>query len=202
MRTDKVKAMDQDAHAREKTLLRYGVAIEEGDFDAISAALAAAERDPILERQLTEMNAVYQAEYETETQSEDAATVRGLLTRHLSAALTMDLADPPPLTVGDVAAHLQTDPALASRLDAETLATSQRVRNEPTSLPTDLSQRNVRRFFEDLGVQTSERFRKVFRDAAILLAMGREQSMVRMAATRRQREQAGSKPDTEEGNQA
>jgi hypothetical protein len=41
-----------------------------------------------------------------------------------------------------------------------------------------------------LGVALSEGFQKLFRDTAILLSMGREQHVARLAAARRQRRSA------------
>jgi nucleoid-associated protein YgaU len=47
---------------REKLLWRYSSALQRGDFDALAAVLAEAERDPALARQLAEIDAVYAAE--------------------------------------------------------------------------------------------------------------------------------------------
>lgn len=49
---------------REKALYRYSSALERGDFEAVAAVLQEAEQDPLLERQLLEMNQAYQAELE------------------------------------------------------------------------------------------------------------------------------------------
>lgn len=47
---------------REKLLFRYSGALERGDFETLAAVLAEAERDPILEAMILEMNEVYGAE--------------------------------------------------------------------------------------------------------------------------------------------
>jgi len=50
--------------ACEKALYQYSNALERGDFEVVSAVLKEAERDPMLERMLLEVNEVYQAEME------------------------------------------------------------------------------------------------------------------------------------------
>ena len=47
---------------REKALYRYSIALERGDFEAVSAVLAQASGDAALERMILEVNQVYQAE--------------------------------------------------------------------------------------------------------------------------------------------
>lgn len=48
--------------AREKLLFRYSSALERGDFDALASVLRHAESDPVLEKMLMDMDAVYRAE--------------------------------------------------------------------------------------------------------------------------------------------
>jgi len=50
--------------AREKALYRYGSALERGDFEVVSSILEKAERSPVLEHMLLEVNEVYRTEME------------------------------------------------------------------------------------------------------------------------------------------
>lgn len=47
---------------REKLLFRYSSAVQRGDFAVVAVILAEAERDPVLARQIAEIDAVYAAE--------------------------------------------------------------------------------------------------------------------------------------------
>lgn len=53
---------DPRQRAREKLLFRYSGALERGDFAAVADVLLEAERDPLLERMIVEMNAAYEVE--------------------------------------------------------------------------------------------------------------------------------------------
>ncbi len=60
---------DQNLHPearmeREKLLFRYSSALEDGDFETVSAVLRQAQADPQLERMLLELNQAYQDEPE------------------------------------------------------------------------------------------------------------------------------------------
>ncbi len=48
---------------REKSLFRYSSALDRGDFAGVAAVLNEAERDPLLAKMITEINAAYESEY-------------------------------------------------------------------------------------------------------------------------------------------
>jgi hypothetical protein len=68
------------------------------------------------------------------------------------------------------------------------LAATRAHQADESALPADLSLRGVSQLLADLGVQVSRRFHNLFRDTAILMRMGRNQGMARLAATRRQQQ--------------
>ena len=184
----------------EKALYRYSSALARGDFDTVAAVLHEAEQDPALEQMILELHAEYQVEEDAIQAATDAEIVRGLLRTHLPSGQDSQVEEttPTPITIGDVVARLQADVALGGQSDREIKAVSQRLRQSNKALPENLSQRGISRLFEQIGVDVSKRFQKLFRDTAIFLSMGREQGMTRLAATRHQRrldEQHLGQPD-------
>ncbi|MGH9799894.1 MAG: hypothetical protein ACRD82_05970, partial [Blastocatellia bacterium] len=55
----------------------------------------------------------------------------------------------------------------------------------------------VHRLFEQIGLSLSASFRKLFRETAIFLSMGREQQAGLLAAARRQRRVSSNDPSEE-----
>ncbi|MCC6456933.1 MAG: hypothetical protein IT328_18400 [Caldilineaceae bacterium] len=178
---------------REKMLLRYTVALDNGDFETIAAILQLAEIDTELERMILEINDVYAAEIEEAAHVQDAAVVRELLHKHMLSPLSESAAEPPPLTVGHVIARIHADAAQRGRVEREALAATRDYQTSDTPLPADLSVRGVSYLLQQLGIEVGRRFQDLFRDTAILMRMGRNQGVARLAATRRQ-QQARHKP--------
>ncbi len=183
----KTPRIDQNSLLREKALYRYSGALERGDFETVATVLEQAEKDPELERMIMELNAAYTIEGEAVSVVEAGEVVRGLLREHLPSAFTSaeDVTDQP-LTVSDVAARLQADAARDGRSDRELSVIGRRLAQSNDPLPPTLSERWIGRLFDEIGVEASKRFQKLFRDTAIFLSMGREQGMTRLAATRKQ----------------
>ncbi|HWG43010.1 MAG TPA: ImmA/IrrE family metallo-endopeptidase [Gemmataceae bacterium] len=102
----------------------------------------------------------------------DAARVQNLLREHLPSAAPSG-ADPPPLTVGDVAARLQVDSALGGRLSAADRETNSRLRTDTTPVPEELGLPHFEKWRTTLGVRASPYYWRAFRQATVLLAMGR-----------------------------
>ena len=59
---------------RERTLYRYGSAVEHGDFCAVSSILEEAEQDAVLERMILEVNDAYRTEREGQQEAAVQAT--------------------------------------------------------------------------------------------------------------------------------
>lgn len=182
----------QSDYVRERALYRYSAALERGDLDAVDAVLREAEGDAPLESAIIELNALYAEGDSSLLQEHNVAVVRRILSKHLAAAREAEASvELPALTVGIVAARVREDVARQGRGDAEVLTVTQRLSGEQTPLPNDLSAPSVRRLFQQLGVEVSDRFRKLFRQRAIDLSMGRRDGAFRLAATRQQRDRRG-----------
>jgi hypothetical protein len=181
---------NQEHLRREKALLRYYLAVTSGDMDTACAILAEAEHDPILERQILEMeDALAEEEAGEEALTRDRAVVRDLLDRHLS---TEPDAPPPPLTVGQVVSRMQAD----RRVGVADQAIVQALQASPAPLPGRLGARAVRELLGRLGASTSERFQRLFRDTAVLLGLAASQEQ---AAFARRQARAASPPGEPSG---
>jgi hypothetical protein len=191
--------------AREKAVFQYTAALERGDFETITTLLAEAEGDALLEQMILEVNEVLTEEYAQSqtlpmTLAEDAEQVRQIVDECLTSAISVeedDLVYLPPLTVSTVFAQMQEDSSLQPQLRREAATIQQAIRSSDVPLPSDLTQRNVRQLFRELGMAVETRLEKVFRQAAIFLSMGREQQMAQLAATRRQRRTKTPNPPTQ-----
>lgn len=173
---------------RERALYIYSRALEEGDFDVMARIHELAERDPVLERQLAELEEAEAAHLPELALSEDAELVRGLLQRYLTAA--EDPVEPAPLTVGEVAGKLLLERRVAPK-DAAALA---QLQGQAAEVPARLGLSAVRRLGEGLGVGASEHFWRLFREAALLLGVGHSRQEG-FAAARRQQAQKDKKED-------
>lgn len=189
----------QEHLEREKMLLRYLVALDNGDFEIITTILQLAETDTELELMILEVNDIYAAEIDEVTHEQDANLVRELLHTYMPSALPDSAPErapePPPLTVGNVIARIHADAAQRGKVDRETLVATRPLQTSDTPLPTDLSSQGVSHLLQQLGIAVGRRFHDIFRETAILMRMGRNQGMARLAATRRQQE-ARNKPNT------
>jgi hypothetical protein len=165
--------------------LRYLDAFDAGDLDALYSLWKQAATNPELEQVLGELTDGLALEEGPDPSWEsDAARVRTLLREHLPSAFVEDT-ELPPLTVGDVAARLRTDQSLASRLSATDWEANDRLRMMTALLPEELGLPNFEKWQTTLGVQASSHYWRAFRQAAVLLAMGRCQRAGELAAARR-----------------
>jgi hypothetical protein len=173
---------------RERTLLRYYLAITSGDMDAVCEILAEAEGDPSLQRQILEMeDALADEEASDAALAHDRALVRDLLERHLSAEPD---APPPPLTVGQVVSRMQAD----RRVGAVDQGAVHALRASEAPLPGRLDARAVRDLLGRLGAGTSERFQRLFRDTAVLLGLAASQEQAAFARRQARSVTPGGEP--------
>lgn len=170
----------------EKAIYLYIGALQSGNFDTISSILHQAEQDPELEALILEVNETLVDEYEASAHASRLVTIEQLISEHLPSARSPVEEDLPPLTVGEVLQRLQFEAAIPGRVRDEALNVAAEVSTEIIQVPEKLSRRSVGRMFEQLGLTVSKQLQERFRVAAIFLAMGREQNMARLAATRRQ----------------
>lgn len=197
---------------REKAIFRYIQALDRGNIEGLGAVLEVALNDPELERIIREINIAYQEEEQITPIVTDAQIVRDLLHQHLHSAyanedkpldddveniVSKDDADllisasvEDTLTVGDVARSLQgaKDVPLAERDNIAKLLGSS------VPLPASLSIHAVRELALQLKINASDRFLDIFRDAAIMLGIGRSQSKAQLAAARAQKSSYKTKP--------
>ena len=165
------------------TALRYLDALDAGDAGALADLWEQASANPELERVLSELTDGLAAEEGASFWQEDAARVRTLLSEHLPSAFTLS-ADPPPLTIRDVAARLQSDSALGARLtSADRLANAQLLADS-TPVPDELGLPQFEKWQATLGIRASGHYWRSFRQAAVLLTMGRCQRTAQLAAAR------------------
>jgi hypothetical protein len=167
------------------TALRYLDALDAADVDALAALWEQAATNPELERALGELtDGLADEDGPSPAWQADATRVRALLREHLPSAFA-GLADLPPLTVRDVAARLQSDSILRARLSASDQAANSRLLADATPVPAELGLPQFERWQTTLGVSASAQYWRSFRQAAVLLAMGRCQQAGELAAARR-----------------
>jgi len=174
--------------------LRLLDALDAGNLDAVGALWEQAAADPDLERALGELTDGLATEEGPErTWEADAERVRALLRRAMPSAFPAE-AEPGPLTVGDVAARVQADVALGGRLSAADREANARLLGDRTPLPDDLGLPRFDRWRATLGVEAGPHYWRAFRQAAVLLAMGRCQRAGELAAARQAGSPRGGKP--------
>lgn len=218
MRDERMRQLE-----REKSLIRYNAALEAADFETVAAILLEAEADSQLAQMILEVNDLVADEADTVAQAEDRALVRDLLLTYLPSGQPETAPEPPLLTVGHVLARIHADAALRGQVEQAALAATRSHQMADRPLPADLSIRRVNQLLKELGVQVSRRFETLFRETALLMRMGRNQGMARLAATRLQeqrprymaraplmysmvppdnvRQDEGAQPDTEQPDQ-
>jgi hypothetical protein len=154
-----------DQARREEALLRYYLAVTSGDLDTACAVMVEAAEDPVLERQIVELeDALTDEEAGAAALERDRALIQELLDQHLSHEPD---APPPPLTVGQVVSRMQADRGVGT--DDQSAARALQASQAP--LPAQLGARTVRELLGRLGARTSERFQRLFRDTAVLLGL-------------------------------
>jgi hypothetical protein len=173
----------------ERSIARYVRALDAGNLDEIAAVLEIAERNAELDRIIGEINWAYAEELGFSDTTLESDKVRDLLQEHFPSAFG-ETDEIPPLTVGEVAAHLVANRQV-SPADQDNIFILLRVH---MPLPTWLSLPEIRKLSQQLSVSLSERLLKAFREAAIQMSMGRGQAQ--MAATRRKTYHRYSRRDT------
>lgn len=183
----------QEDLRREKALLRYYLAASSGDMDTVCAVVAEAEDDPVLQRQILEMEDALTAEEADEAAvAHDRALIQDLLDRHLS---TEPDAPPPPLTVGQVVSRMQADRRIVGSTDQDAVHALQA---SPELVPARLNARAVRDLLGRLGAATSDRFQRLFRETAVLLGLAASEEHAAFARRQaRSAEQAAPKDEGE-----
>ena len=175
----------EESIAWAETALRYLDALDAGDVAALLALWERAEGDGWLEQVLGELtDGLADEEGPSLAWANDAARVRTLLREHLPSGFREDT-EPPPLTVGDVAARLRADNALDARLSAADRVANDRLLADTTPIPEELGLPHFEKWKTTLGVRASSHYWRSFRQAAVLLAMGRCQQVGELAAARR-----------------
>ncbi|HEY7424703.1 MAG TPA: hypothetical protein VH682_10785 [Gemmataceae bacterium] len=168
-----------------ETALRYLDALDAGDVGTLAELWEKAAEDPQLEQMLGELTDGIALEEGLDAAWEaNAERVRGLLREHLPSAFAAE-AEPPPLTVRDVAARLQADNALGARLNEADRAANNRLLANTTLIPDELGLPHFEKWRTTLGVGASSHYWRAFRQASVLLAMGRCQQAGELAAARR-----------------
>jgi hypothetical protein len=178
------KRKDRDSAAWPGIAVRYLDALDTGDLDTVARLWERAAADPELERILGELTDGLAVEEGPDPDWKgDAAHVKDLLRRHLPSGF----ATPPaaPLTVADVAARLQADSTLSGRLSPADQASNARLLGNSTLIPDDLGLPQLEKWQKKLGVSASPAYWRAFRQAAVLLSMGRCQQAGELAAARR-----------------
>jgi hypothetical protein len=167
------------------TALRYLDALDAGDVAVLAELWERATADPQLEQVLGELtDGLADLEGPSPDWEIDAERVRGLLRAHLPSAFPTET-ELPPLTVRDVAARLQTDSVLGARFHAADRAANSRLLADTTPIPEELGLPHFEKWQTSLGVSASPHYWRAFRQAAVLLAMGRCQQAGELAAARR-----------------
>jgi hypothetical protein len=170
----------------DQTINRYIQALDQGDIDTIEAILDQAASDPVLDRLIHEVNAALYVEDGLDTFETDAEQVRTLARKHLQSAflnaVEAEAVIERPLTVGDVVARLQADRQIALP-DQEA---SRMLLGSGEELPDEITTRTIRELGRRLGVTASERFWRVFREAAIMLGLSHSHAQAHLAAAREQ----------------
>lgn len=197
MNNERISKLSQ--RQREELLCRYDSALERGDFDVMARILQEAESDSLLERMILEFHEASLAEEDATAEQGDAEIVRQLILKCIPSGLAHQASsDPPPLTVSEVIDRLRSEGSLLTSTAQEEGSAIRQLRQSDAPLPKDLSKRSVRQLFEQMGLSLSDRFQKLFREAAIFLSMGREQQSAQMAAARRQKLSSKSESAPEE----
>src|SRR5687767_6762698 len=139
--------------ARERALYVYSSALERADFEHVAAIWREAEHDPLLESMLLELDAELQAEAVQDVPADSAAVVRSLVEEHFGSPLELEDREvsATPLTVADVAARLHADARARADIERELPAIKQ-LRGLDVPVTDNLSQRDIRRLFEEVGV--------------------------------------------------
>jgi Zn-dependent peptidase ImmA (M78 family) len=177
-----------EARLRNRALHRYIAAMDRGDVEGVAAILEMALDDPELDGMISEVNEAYEEEEGLTPTARDAELVRDLIHKHFASAFEGGETETAPLEVRQVANRLERDPRVPS---ADRVANSS-LRGVSVPLPRRLDRRGMERLKRDLGVEASERFWRRFKDTAVVMEIGRADSLGRLAA-REERERRGAR---------
>lgn len=187
--------------AREKAVYLYFRALERGHNEVMARILKQAENDAQLEAMIWEGHQLELAERDLSEQTEASKTLVGALEEAFPGKVLQSpepvFQAPPPLTLADVAARLQTEESAQGTLisaPADRNALSQLSQMREQGLPPRLTPRHLKKLFAQLGLQTTQRFQEQFKEAAVFLSMGRGHS-AHLAATRSARSRQKKEPE-------
>lgn len=171
--------------AWETTALAYLDALDAGDAAVLAELWEQAADDPRLEQMLGELTDGLAVEEDLDPAWQtDAERLRGLLPEKLPSGF-LDADDPPPLTVREVASQLQKESVIGKRFSASDQVANSRLLADLTPIPEDLGLSHFEKWKTSLGISASPHYWRAFRQAAVLLAMGRCQRAGELAAARR-----------------
>lgn len=173
---------------------RYIAAMDRGDAEGVAAILEMALDDPELDGMISEVNEAYEEEEGLTPTARDAEVVRDLVEKHFASAFEDEEAETAPLEVRHVASRLERDPRVPS---ADREANSS-LRDVSVPLPRRLDRLGMERLKRDLGLEASERFWRRFKDVAVVMEIGRTDSLGRLAA-REEKERRGARKGRDGG---
>ncbi len=179
---------NREARLRDRALHRYIAAMERGDAEGVAAILEMALDDPELDGLISEVNEALEEEEGLTPTARDVEVVRDLLRKHFASAFEDEEAETAPLEVRHVAGRLERDPRVPSA-DREVNSS---LRDVSMPLPQRMDRWGMERLKRELGVEASERFWRRFKDAAVVMEIGRTDSLGRLAA-REERERRGAR---------
>lgn len=158
---------------------RYVHALDHGDIDTVIQILEEALGDPELDHAIAEINQAIEEEVILTPIADDAQLVRDLIQKHFPNSMSTDFGEHEALTVRDVAAQMQAK----QNIPVADKQAHQELLGKSIELPSWLSIQEIKHLANDLQIQASDRFWRLFRETAIMMGMGRGQAQ--MAAARR-----------------
>jgi hypothetical protein len=184
-------------YEREKAIYRYIQALDNGDMDGVAKVLELALYDSELERIIEEIDLAYAEEDGITPIATDARIIKDLIHQHLHSAFEEPEKDrsqlitefspeetTQPITVGDVARHLQQSTPLTT-VEYELV---QSLLNSSIPIPSYLNIKAIKQLFtDDLQHNASPRFLDKFRTIAIELGMKHSHGNTQLAAARQQK---------------
>ena len=165
----------------QKAIQRYINALDMGNIDEVLIVLEEAAEDPALDHMIVEVNQAIEQEEGLTPFAEDAEFVRNLIQKHFNNVQFVE-SDGREITIGDVAARMQTDRSVP----ISDQAIHEKLVHLTAPLPEILNIQAIRKLAYKLQITASEKFWRVFRDTAIMMGIGRGQAQ--MAAARKQKE--------------
>jgi hypothetical protein len=172
---------------QEKALYRYIDAFEHGDLDVMDEVLEQAMADPFLEEMIMEAHEYFYGEEKLALDKKDAARILDLITQYVPSTLSNEVITIPDLTISDVLISLLENSTFQGALKQEIQKIHAEIQSFPLLLPEKLGRAEVSQLFAHLNIPVSAKLQRLFRDKAILLSIGHQQGVERLAAARRQK---------------